>query len=84
MIFGFKMCSFKFKYFTFYYVQVCYVAFWDEITLQTQEAERHELDDNHMIGIWRVVVVRKLPFADQRLNGKIPKVWCNVYFCIEN
>ncbi|KAL7263729.1 hypothetical protein ACSBR1_001809 [Camellia fascicularis] len=54
--------------------KVCYVAFWDEITLQTQELEEHRINENHMIGRWRVVVVRELPFVDQRLNGKIPKM----------
>ncbi|MQL99593.1 hypothetical protein Taro_032321 [Colocasia esculenta] len=54
--------------------KVCYVAFWDEITLSAQEAEGKKVDDNHMIGKWRIVVVRDLPFSDQRLNGKIPKM----------
>jgi hypothetical protein len=27
-----------------------------------------------MIGRWRIIVVKSLPFVDQRLNGKIPKV----------
>lgn len=55
-------------------MQVCYVAFWDEITLKTQESEGHMIADGHMIGKWRIVIVRQLPFMDQRLNGKIPKV----------
>ncbi|GKV24345.1 hypothetical protein SLEP1_g33971 [Rubroshorea leprosula] len=54
--------------------KVCYVAFWDEITLKTQEAEGQRMDSNHMIGKWRIIVVKELPFADQRLNGKIPKM----------
>ncbi|XP_072989316.1 probable hexosyltransferase MUCI70 [Typha latifolia] len=54
--------------------EVCYVAFWDEITRLAQEAEGKILDNNHMIGHWRIVVVRDLPFSDQRLNGKIPKL----------
>lgn len=54
--------------------QVCYVAFWDEVTLSTQEAEGKVIDDDDMIGRWRIIVVRSLPFVDQRLNGKIPKV----------
>nr|DAD40614.1 TPA_asm: hypothetical protein HUJ06_014937 [Nelumbo nucifera] len=54
--------------------KVCYVAFWDEITLAAQEAEGKRIDENHMIGKWRIVVVRDLPFTDQRLNGKIPKM----------
>ncbi|KAL5974429.1 hypothetical protein ACLOJK_031094 [Asimina triloba] len=54
--------------------KVCYVAFWDEITHATQEAEGKKIDEAHMIGKWRIVVVRDLPFTDQRLNGKIPKM----------
>jgi hypothetical protein len=54
--------------------QVCYVAFWDEVTLATQEAEGKVTGDNGMIGRWRIIVVKSLPFVDQRLNGKIPKV----------
>ena len=27
-----------------------------------------------MIGLWRIILVSDLPFSDQRLNGKIPKV----------
>jgi hypothetical protein len=55
-------------------MQVCYVAFWDEMTLSTQEAEVKVIGDSGMIGRWRIIVVKGLPFVDQRLNGKIPKV----------
>ncbi|KAI4336922.1 hypothetical protein L6164_015393 [Bauhinia variegata] len=54
--------------------KVCYVAFWDEITLRTQELADHRIGENGFLGKWRVVVVRDLPFSDQRLNGKIPKM----------
>ncbi|XP_040996664.1 probable hexosyltransferase MUCI70 [Juglans microcarpa x Juglans regia] len=54
--------------------KVCYVAFWDEITLSAQESVENRIGENGFIGKWRVVVVRELPFADQRLNGKIPKM----------
>ncbi|KAI3702480.1 hypothetical protein L6452_28218 [Arctium lappa] len=54
--------------------KVCYVAFWDEFTLKTQELEGIHLDNDHTIGKWRIVVVRELPFIDKRLNGKIPKM----------
>ncbi|KAK6118903.1 hypothetical protein DH2020_047356 [Rehmannia glutinosa] len=53
---------------------VCYVAFWDDITLSTQEAQGNKVDDSHFIGKWRIIIVRDLPFRDQRLNGKIPKM----------
>lgn len=55
-------------------MQVCYVAFWDEITVSTQESAEHKIGEDRFIGKWRIVVVKDLPFADQRLNGKIPKV----------
>ncbi|CAN6561791.1 unnamed protein product [Malus baccata var. baccata] len=54
--------------------KVCYVAFWDDITLSTQEAAEHRIDGDGFVGKWRVVVVKDLPFSDQRLNGKIPKM----------
>lgn len=55
-------------------MQVCYVAFWDEITVKAQELVGRRIGENRFIGKWRVVIVQDLPFADQRLNGKIPKV----------
>ncbi|XP_004147797.1 uncharacterized protein LOC101206879 isoform X2 [Cucumis sativus] len=54
--------------------KVCFVAFWDEITLSVQESAGHVIGEGGFIGKWRVVVVRDLPFSDQRLNGKIPKM----------
>ena len=50
------------------------MAFWDEITLSAQEAEGIKINEKHMIGRWRIIVIKDLPFSDQRLNGKIPKV----------
>lgn len=50
------------------------MAFWDEITVAAQEAEGRRLGENQFIGKWRIVIVRNLPFKDQRLNGKIPKM----------
>ncbi|XP_062206862.1 probable hexosyltransferase MUCI70 [Phragmites australis] len=54
--------------------RVCYVAFWDKVTQSTQEAEGKIIGDNGMIGRWRIIVVKSVPFVDQRLNGKIPKM----------
>lgn len=50
------------------------MAFWDEVTLAAQESEGHRVGEDQFIGKWRIVVVKNLPFQDQRLNGKIPKV----------
>ncbi|KAK9748352.1 hypothetical protein RND81_02G051800 [Saponaria officinalis] len=60
--------------------KVCYVAFWDEITLSTQEAQKKKVGDDHHIDKWRIVVVKNLPFSDQRLNGKIPKMLAHRLF----
>ncbi|XP_019178540.1 PREDICTED: uncharacterized protein LOC109173711 [Ipomoea nil] len=54
--------------------KVCYVAFWDNITLATQLAEGRIVGDDNYIGKWRIILVKDLPFSDQRLNGKIPKM----------
>ncbi|GAB2291337.1 hypothetical protein Dimus_025595 [Dionaea muscipula] len=54
--------------------KVCYVAFWDEITVSVQESRGQRVGEDHHIGNWRIVVIRDLPFSDQRLNGKIPKM----------
>ncbi|KAL2498336.1 Protein of unknown function (DUF616) [Abeliophyllum distichum] len=60
--------------------KVCYVAFWDEITLATQEEQGHKIGENRFIGKWRIVIVENLPFTDQRLNGKIPKMLAHRLF----
>ncbi|KAK2660451.1 hypothetical protein Ddye_006984 [Dipteronia dyeriana] len=60
--------------------KVCYVAFWDEITLAAQRSEGRIVDDDGFIGKWRIVVVQELPFSDQRLNGKIPKMLAHRLF----
>ncbi|XP_047322971.1 probable hexosyltransferase MUCI70 [Impatiens glandulifera] len=54
--------------------KVCYVAFWDDITVAAQEASGHQIGEDLFIGKWRIILVWDLPFRDQRLNGKIPKM----------
>ncbi|CAM6100188.1 unnamed protein product [Calypogeia fissa] len=61
--------------------QVCYVAFWDDVTLELQAAKGQEPDrQTRQVGFWRVVVVKNLPFSDQRRNGKIPKLLNHRFF----
>ncbi|XP_044475317.1 probable hexosyltransferase MUCI70 isoform X2 [Mangifera indica] len=45
-----------------------------------KESEGHKIGDDGFIGKWRIVVVRELPFTDQRLNGKIPKMLAHRLF----
>ncbi|KAF9603556.1 hypothetical protein IFM89_037055 [Coptis chinensis] len=52
---------------------VCFVMFMDENTLQTLSAEGQMPDRTGFIGLWKVVVVKNLPYADMRRVGKIPK-----------
>ncbi|XP_060199561.1 probable hexosyltransferase MUCI70 [Lycium barbarum] len=60
--------------------KVCFVAFWDEITLASQEADGHKVGNDRYIGKWRIILVKNLPFTDQRLNGKIPKMLAHRLF----
>ncbi|XP_023636687.1 uncharacterized protein LOC17883432 [Capsella rubella] len=53
---------------------VCFVVFVDEITMQTLSAEGQVPDESGFIGLWKLVVVRNLPYADMRRVGKIPKL----------
>ncbi|OMO77873.1 hypothetical protein CCACVL1_14752 [Corchorus capsularis] len=52
---------------------VCFVMFVDEVTMQTLFSEG-QTPDGGFIGLWKIVVVKNLPYADMRRVGKIPKL----------
>lgn len=52
---------------------VCFVMFMDEITLHTLSSEGHRPDTMGFIGLWKIVMVKNLPYSDMRRVGKIPK-----------
>lgn len=52
---------------------VCFVMFMDEITLRTLSSEGHRPDTMGFIGLWKIVMVKNLPYSDMRRVGKIPK-----------
>lgn len=52
---------------------VCFVMFVDEVTMQTLTSEGHMVDTMGFIGLWKIVVVKNLPYDDMRRVGKIPK-----------
>ncbi|XP_073043642.1 uncharacterized protein [Primulina eburnea] len=52
---------------------VCFVMFMDELTLQALSSEGQTPDMMGFIGLWRIVVVKNLPYTDMRRVGKIPK-----------
>ncbi|XP_042514438.1 uncharacterized protein LOC122089071 isoform X2 [Macadamia integrifolia] len=52
---------------------VCFVIFMDESTLETLSSEGQKPDRMGFIGLWKVVVIKNLPYMDMRRVGKIPK-----------
>lgn len=52
---------------------VCFVMFVDEQTLLTVSLEGNIPDNEGNIGLWRIVVVKNLPYKDMRRTGKVPK-----------
>ncbi|XP_047937663.1 uncharacterized protein LOC125185206 [Salvia hispanica] len=52
---------------------VCFVMFVDEVTLQTLSSEGQMPDTMGFVGLWKIVVVKNLPYTDMRRVGKIPK-----------
>ncbi|KGN63100.1 uncharacterized protein LOC101218369 [Cucumis sativus] len=53
---------------------VCFVMFMDEVTLETLSSEGQTVDRMGFIGLWKIVVVKNLPYTDMRRVGKIPKL----------
>ena len=47
--------------------------FMDEDTLQTLLSEGQQMDNTGSVGLWKIVVVKNLPYTDMRRVGKIPK-----------
>ncbi|XP_042498615.1 probable hexosyltransferase MUCI70 [Macadamia integrifolia] len=52
---------------------VCFVMFLDEQTMAKLSLEGHVPNDDGYIGLWRIVIVRNLPYTDMRRTGKVPK-----------
>ncbi|XP_017971017.1 PREDICTED: uncharacterized protein LOC18610440 [Theobroma cacao] len=52
---------------------VCFVMFVDEQTLSKLSSEGHIPDERGYVGLWKIVVVRNLPYLDMRKTGKVPK-----------
>ncbi|XP_073013634.1 uncharacterized protein [Typha latifolia] len=52
---------------------VCFVMFLDQNTLQTLSSEGQKIDSMGFIGLWKIIVVKNLPYNDMRRVGKIPK-----------
>ena len=52
---------------------VCFVMFVDEQTFKELSSEGNTPNDRGFVGLWRIVIVRNLPYEDMRKTGKVPK-----------
>ncbi|KAI0507943.1 hypothetical protein KFK09_014071 [Dendrobium nobile] len=52
---------------------VCFYMFLDEET-EAYIKNSSSVDSTKRVGLWRIVVVRNLPYEDARRNGKVPKL----------
>ncbi|KAK7317995.1 hypothetical protein RJT34_02681 [Clitoria ternatea] len=52
---------------------VCFVMFLDDQTLSKLASEGSSPDERGHIGLWKIVVVKNLPYEDMRRTGKVPK-----------
>lgn len=52
---------------------VCFVMFVDEQTLSKLSSEGNTPDDSGYVGLWKIVIMRNLPYKDMRKTGKVPK-----------
>jgi hypothetical protein len=52
---------------------VCFFMFMDNTTLAELARYQIKPDESHRIGIWRIVIVRELPYKESVMNGLIPK-----------
>lgn len=53
--------------------EVCFVMFVDDQSLLKLSAEGNAPDEKAHVGLWRIVVVKDLPYKDMRKTGKVPK-----------
>ncbi|KAJ7536726.1 hypothetical protein O6H91_12G079800 [Diphasiastrum complanatum] len=53
--------------------RVCFVMFVDQKSLDAMMNEGQVFDESGYVGLWKVVLVKNLPFSDDRRNGKVPK-----------
>ncbi|RDY10342.1 hypothetical protein CR513_05151, partial [Mucuna pruriens] len=52
---------------------VCFVLFLDDQTLSKLSSEGNSPDERGYIGLWKIVIVKNLPYEDMRRTGKVPK-----------
>jgi len=43
--------------------------------LQTLDSEGQKMDSMGFIGIWKIILIKNMPYNDMRRVGKIPSFW---------
>ncbi|CAM0874741.1 unnamed protein product [Alopecurus aequalis] len=59
---------------------VCFAMFLDEVTLETLLSEGQKMDNMGFIGIWKIILIKNMPYNDMRRVGKIPKLLAHRLF----
>ncbi|CAA7401088.1 unnamed protein product [Spirodela intermedia] len=59
--------------------KVCFVMFLDELTMSQLASEGTAPDERGNIGLWRIIIVRNLPYTDVRKAGKVPKFFYSIW-----
>lgn len=59
---------------------VCFAMFLDEVTLETLLSEGQKMDSMGFIGIWKIILIKNMPYNDMRRVGKIPKLLAHRLF----
>lgn len=52
---------------------VCFAMFVDGQTLFKLSTEGHVPDEGGYVGLWKIIVVKNVPYQDMRKTGKVPK-----------
>jgi len=54
--------------------KVCFVMFVDQKSLDVVLEEGKKPNDKGDLGLWKIVLIKNLPYLDGRRNGKVPKL----------
>ncbi|KAL3702248.1 hypothetical protein R1sor_020270 [Riccia sorocarpa] len=53
--------------------KVCFAMFVDQPSLAGMIEEGEVPDENMNLGLWRIVLIKNMPYTDNRRTGKVPK-----------
>jgi hypothetical protein len=53
--------------------KVCFVMFVDQESLDVIKQDGQTPNEKGVLGLWRLILIRNLPYQDGRRNGKVPK-----------